>query len=297
MRTFSPKGCFTALVTPFTEDGSGVDWAAYEALVERQIAGGVAGVVPCGTTAEAPTLTDAEQTELVERAAKVAAGRVAVLAGTGSNSTKKTIETSRAALEAGADAVMVVMPYYNKPSQAGLAAHVEAVAGAVPAPVVLYNIPGRTGVTLEVSTLLRLLETCPNVVAIKDATGNVLQCQALAGVRGRFFVLCGDDALTVPMMSVGASGVISVTSNVYPREVSAVVSAMLDGRWEAAREAHLKMIPVHDVMFCEPSPAPAKAALHAKGLMSGALRLPMVPLSAANTARLRETLAAFEVVS
>ena len=297
MPTFTPKGCFTALVTPFTEDGTAVDWGAYEAHVERQIQAGVAGLIPCGTTAESPTLTDAEQLELIKRTVKVAAGRAWVLAGTGSNATKKTIEASRAALEVGADAVMIVMPYYNKPNQAGLYAHVEAVARAVPGPVVLYNIPGRTGVTLDVSTQLRLIDACPNVVGTKDATGNVFQCQALAGRRGRYSVLSGDDVLTVSFMSVGATGVISVTSNLYPREVTAVVNAMLEGRWEAAREAHLRLVPVHEAMFCEPNPGPLKAALASKGLMSKAMRLPLVPVSPESAVRLQATLEAFEANS
>ncbi len=288
------RGCFTALVTPFTEDGAAVDFAAYEALLERQVTSGVAGVVPCGTTGESPTLSDAEQNELIERAVRAAKGRVAVLAGTGSNSTKKTIEASRAAFEAGADGVMLVMPYYNKPNQEGLRLHVEMVARAVPGPIVLYNIPGRTNVDLQIDTLIRILDACPNVVGLKDASGNVTYCQTLAAMKSRVSVLSGDDILTVPMMSVGATGVISVTSNLYPAEVSACVSEALAGNWAKARELHLKLVPVHQAMFVEPNPVPLKAVLAARGRMQRAVRPPLVPASDAGTARVLAALAAYE---
>lgn len=291
---FEPRGCFTALVTPFTEDGSAVDWAAYEALVEAQVAGGVAGVVPCGTTGESPNLSDAEQRELVQRAARIARGRASVLAGTGTNSTKKTIEASRAAFEAGADAVMIVMPYYNKPNQEGLRTHVEMIARAVTGPVVLYNIPGRTSVDLHVETLERILAACPNVVGIKDASGNVLYCQQLAAAKSPIAVLSGDDVLTLPMMSIGATGVISVTSNLYPKEVSAVVASALAGNWSAAREQHLSLVPVHGAMFVEPNPSPVKAVLAARGRMKAAVRPPLVPVSEQSLGRILRTVEAYE---
>lgn len=288
------SGCFTALVTPFTENGAEVDFAAYERLVEEQLASGVSGLVPCGTTGESPTLTDAEQVELVRRAVRIAKGRALVMAGTGSNSTKKTIESSRAAFDAGADAVMLVMPYYNKPNQEGLRAHVEMVARAVSGPVVLYNIPGRTNVDLQIDTLVRILEACPNVVGIKDASGNVLYCQALSAMKSRVAVLSGDDTLTVPMMSIGATGVISVTSNLYPREVVAVTTALLKGQWAVARELHLKLVPVHNAMFVEPNPSPVKAALAARGRMTATVRPPLVPVSERSRQHILETLATFE---
>lgn len=287
-------GCFTALVTPFTDDGTEVDFAAYERLLEEQLAASVSGLVPCGTTGESPNLTDAEQYELVKRAVRAAKGRAAVVVGTGSNSTKKTIEASRAAFEAGADAVMIVMPYYNKPNQAGLRAHVEMVARAVSGPVVLYNIPGRTNVDLQVETLVRILEACPNVVGIKDASGNVLYCQALSAMDSRVAVLSGDDALTMPMMSVGATGVISVTSNLYPTEVGAVTTAALAGEWAVARKLHLKLMPVHNAMFVEPNPSPVKTALAAKGRMKATVRPPLVPVTERSRQHILQTLAAFE---
>ncbi|MCC6217497.1 MAG: 4-hydroxy-tetrahydrodipicolinate synthase [Polyangiaceae bacterium] len=300
MHALSLTGTWTALVTPFTADGSAIDWDAYEALVDSQLAGGVSGLVPCGTTGETPTLSEPEQRELVQRTVRRVAGRVPVMAGTGSNSTKKTVEASRAALEAGADAVMVVMPYYNKPSQDGMRAHVEAIArevGAreVGAPIVLYNIPGRTGVELGVDTLVALLETCPNIIGVKDATGHVLHCQeTLRRTGDRASILCGDDPLTVPMMSVGARGVISVTSNLYPSKVAAVTTAALAGRWEEARRAHLALLPVHRAMFVEPNPQPLKAALAARGRMQASVRLPLLPASEATRAVVARVMADYE---
>ncbi|HVU04675.1 MAG TPA: 4-hydroxy-tetrahydrodipicolinate synthase [Polyangiaceae bacterium] len=287
-------GTYTALVTPFVADGSAVDWGAFDRLVEAQIEGGVSGLVPCGSTGETPTLRQEEQREVVRRTVAVARGRVPVIAGTGTYDTTTTIEESRAALEAGATAVMIVMPYYNRPNQEGLFRHVERVAKAVRGPVVLYNIPVRTGVNLEVETLLRILDACENVVGLKDASGNVLYCQALAAAGSRCTVLSGDDALTVPMMSVGAMGVISVTSNLYPGETSAVTGAMLSGKLREARAMHLRLLPVHSVLFLEPNPAPIKAALYAKGRMTAAVRLPLVPPSEGTLRRILSTIDAFE---
>src|SRR5689334_14497637 len=281
MATFAARGCFTALVTPFSADGSAVDWAAYERLLESQITGGVQGLVPCGTTGEAPTLSDAEQRELVQRAVRIANGRVPVVPGTGSNNTKKTIEATRAAFEAGADGAMIVMPYYNRPSQDGLLNHVQLIAKAAAGPLMLYNIPGRTAVDLQVDTLGRILDACPNVVALKDASGGLAYCQASAKFGDRLAILCGDDGLTGPMMSVGALGVVSVTSNLYPKEVSAVVDHMLARRVDVAREGHLKLLPVHNAMFIEPSPAPVKAALAARGRMNDSVRPPLLPATRA----------------
>jgi 4-hydroxy-tetrahydrodipicolinate synthase len=280
MAGFMLRGAVTALVTPFTADGSGIDWDAYERLVHTQVEGGVGGLVPCGTTGESPTLTDSEQRELVERAVRVAGHRVPVLAGAGSNSTKKSVELAQAALRAGADAVMVVMPYYNRPSQAGLALHVGSVASAIDAPLVVYNIPSRTGVDLAPDTLLGLLDHHPNLVGLKDASGNCCYCQELLRRAGdRLFVLSGDDTLTLPLLAVGAAGVISVTSNLYPRQVNAVVEAFERGEAQLAKKRHFALFPVHKALFMEPSPAPIKAALHLKGLAEPAVRPPLVPAS------------------
>lgn len=290
-RTPTFSGTLTALVTPFTPDTSRVDTPALEALVEAQIAGGVSGLVPCGTTGESPTLSDGEQREVIATAVRVAKGRVPVLAGTGSNSTAKTVAASKAAREAGADAVMVVMPYYNKPSQGGMMAHVLAVASAVDCPVVLYNIPGRSVVDLEAATVEAICEKAKNVVAVKEATGNVLRCQELKRRMGdRLTVLSGDDALTLPMMAVGASGVISVTSNVRPAEVSAVTRAMAAGDLSLARDLHFALLPLHGAMFAEPNPAPAKAALAAEGRMSDAVRGPLLAASSETRALVKNAI-------
>lgn len=289
------EGTFTALVTPFTADGSAIDFDAVDQLVDAQLAGGVRGLVPVGTTGESPTLDDDEQIELIRRVVARAAGRAPVLAGTGSFSTKKTVKASKAAVEAGADGVMVVMPYYSKPSQDGMYAHVLEVAAAVDVPIVLYNIPGRSVVDLLPETTERICAAASKVVGMKEATGNVLRCQELVRRMGdRLVVLSGDDGLTLPMMSVGARGVISVTSNVLPRAVSEVTSHVLAGRWEEARKAHLALLELHALMFVEPNPAPAKAALASMGRMSASVRGPLVPAGEATRARLVEALRRFE---
>lgn len=283
-------GTYTALVTPFRASGE-IDVDALDRLVEEQIEGGITGLVPCGTTGETPCLSSDEQLKVIRRVAEVAKGRAPVIAGTGSNNTDKTIAQSRAALEAGADAVMVVMPYYNKPSQAGMKAHVLAVAKAVDAEVVLYNIPGRSVVDLATDTLEAICEAAPNVVAIKDATGNVVRCQETKRRLGdRMKVMSGDDGLTVGMMACGAGGVISVTGNVLPQRVSEVTTKMAAGDHAGALEAHLKLLPLHAAMFVEPNPAPAKAALHLRGKMARVVRLPMVAASDETTARVKQLL-------
>lgn len=295
MAELSFSGAYTALVTPFSPDGSEVDFVAFEKHLEAQLEGGIAGLVPCGTTGEVPTLTDSEQRELIARSKRVAKGRALVLAGTGSNNTKKSIEGAKAAIEAGADAIMIVMPYYSRPSQEGLFQHVSAIAKAVSAPVVLYNIPARSAVELSVESSLRLIDACPNVVGFKDATGNVLHSQELlARAKRPISILCGDDALTVPMMSVGAKGVISVTSNVYPKEISAMVDDALAGRFVEAGKKQVALFAVNKAMFSEASPAPAKSALALKGRMNASVRLPLVEASAECRARLSAVMAEYE---
>jgi 4-hydroxy-tetrahydrodipicolinate synthase len=276
------EGTFTALVTPFNTGGDRIDFDALEKLVEAQIAGGVKGLVPCGTTGETPTLSAEEQLEVIGRVSKAAAGRVPIVAGTGSNDTKKSIAASHAALEAGADGVMIVMPYYNKPSQAGMREHVVTIAKAVDAPIIIYNIPGRSVVDLAADTTEAICEAAPNVLCIKDATGNVVRCQELVRRLGdRLTVMSGDDGLTLGMMATGAKGVISVSSNVAPAKVSEVTDLILDGKWDEARKAHLALLPLHAAMFVEPNPAPAKAALELLGQMKSDVRLPLVAASEA----------------
>ncbi len=292
------RGTFTALVTPFKDDQS-IDHAAFERTLEAQLAGGVSGLVPCGTTGESPTLTESEQLELVRRCVAAARGKALVVAGTGSFSTKKSIEASVAAEAAGADAVMVVVPYYSKPTQEGLYQHFVAVARAVSCSVVVYNIPGRTGVDLAADTLLRIMEAAPNVCATKEATGNVLRAQELVRrSEGRLTVLSGDDALTLPMAAVGGQGVISVTSNLFPGHVSRATALALEafagrGDCAGARAAHFALLPVHDAMFVEANPGPVKAAMASLGLVSEAVRPPLAPISEVARRRVLEVVGAF----
>jgi 4-hydroxy-tetrahydrodipicolinate synthase len=295
---FSPTslaGAYTALVTPFTEDGSALDLDALESLVERQLAAGITGLVPCGTTGESPTLTEAEQKLVIERTVKVAKGRVPVIAGAGSFSTQKTIKTAQAAFEAGADGVMIVMPYYSRPTQAGIVEHLAHVAQAVKGPVVLYNIPGRTGVDLGIEATETICARAANVVGIKDATGNVLRCQEIVRRLGdRLIVMSGDDALTLPMMACGARGLISTTSNLLPKPVADTCRLALAGEWNEARRLHLSLLPVYEAMFIEASPAPVKFALAQRGHMKSAVRLPLVPPSDAARTKIVETVKRYE---
>jgi 4-hydroxy-tetrahydrodipicolinate synthase len=295
---FSPTsltGAYTALVTPFTEDGSAVDVEALEWLVETQLAAGVSGLVPCGTTGESPTLTEAEQKLVIEHTVKVARGRVPVIAGAGSFSTHKTIKTAQTALQAGADGVMIVMPYYSRPTQAGLVEHCAQVAQAIKAPVVLYNIPGRTGVDLGIEATESICARAANVVGIKDATGNVLRCQEIVRRLGdRLTVMCGDDALTLAMMACGARGLISTTSNLLPKPVADTCRLALAGEWNDARRVHFTMLPVYEAMFIEASPAPVKFALSQRGRIKAAVRLPLVSVSDAARAKILETVKKYE---
>jgi 4-hydroxy-tetrahydrodipicolinate synthase len=289
------RGVIPALVTPFTSDGTAVDYRALEALVGQQIDAGVAALIPCATTGESPTLSDAEKVSVIRRTVELAAGRVPVIAGTGTFSTSKTIEGAQAALQAGATGIMMVMPYYNRPSQAGLVEHVTAVAAAVRAPVVLYNIPGRTGVDLGPEATVAICERSPNVVGIKDATGNVLRCQELVRrLGGRLAVFSGDDALTLPMLACGARGVISTTANLFPKQVVAVCARAQSGDWEGARQAHLALLPVFDAMFCEPNPGPLKFALSHFGRMEQTVRLPLVSPSEPSRQRILEAVTRYQ---
>lgn len=299
MAALDLSGTYTALATPFSPSGAEIDWASYDKLVDAQVRGGVTGVVPCGTTGESPTLSEAEQRELVQRTVKSLGGRACVLAGTGTNDTKKTIELTRAAFEAGADGAMLVTPYYSRPSQEGLIRHVTLVAQAVPGPLVLYNIPGRSAVELAVESVLRILDLCPNVVGVKDATGGLTHCQELLARAGdRVSVLSGDDPLTLPMLSIGARGVISVTSNVVPRSVGEVIEDFAAGRAAVARAKHLALYPLHRALFSEPSPAPVKAALVTMGLFTSAsVRAPLVEASPTCKGRVAEALSVFEARS
>lgn len=288
------EGTFTAIVTPFDKSGA-IDWNAYEKIVRHQIDGGITGIVPCGTTGESPSLDHEEQLLLVKRTVELAKGKTRVVAGTGTNATRTTIAATQAAERAGADAVMIVVPYYNKPTQQGLEEHFVAAAASVKCPVVVYNIPARTGIDLAAETLARICERAPNVLATKEATGNVLRAQEIARLLGsRITILSGDDALTLPMIAVGGRGVISVTSNLYPAEVTKATKLGLDGRMDDARRAHLALCRVHETMFVEANPGPVKAALAYKGLMQDHVRGPLAPISEAARAKVIAAIQAYE---
>jgi 4-hydroxy-tetrahydrodipicolinate synthase len=269
------EGAFTAIVTPFRSGELDLD--ALDRVVEHQVRGGVAGIVPCGTTGESPTLSAAEQRAVIARAVAAARGRTLVIAGTGTNATRESIERTRAARAAGADAAMLVMPYYNKPTQAGLLAHVRAVHDATDLPLVLYNVPPRTAGDLLADTVARIAEACPRVVAVKEATGNVLRTQQLVAMLGdRLSVLSGDDALTLGIMACGGRGVISVTSNAVPAAVQGVVAAFLRGDLADAQRRHFALLPLHEALFLETNPGPIKAAMAELGLLAPEIRLPLV---------------------
>jgi 4-hydroxy-tetrahydrodipicolinate synthase len=271
------RGTFTALVTPF-RDGE-IDWPALEGLIEEQIADAITGLVAVGTTGESPTLTADEREQVIRVTVEIAKGRCQVLAGTGSNSTSATIAATRAAEKLGVDGMLIVAPYYNKPSQEGLFRHFQAIAQATSAPIMLYNIPGRCGVDIGAETVERLAMDCANIVSIKEASGSVDRVSDLrARLPEAFTILSGDDGLTLPFLAVGAVGVVSVVSNLFPAEVGTLV----------------QMLPLFRDLFIEPNPVPVKTALSWRGAMTAECRLPLCEMSAANQARLRKTLEAFE---
>lgn len=291
MRVDWLRGCATALVTPFGADGA-VDEPRMRALVERQIADGVRVLVPCGTTGESATLSADEQRRVIALTAAVARGRARVLAGAGGNATAATVDRAQAARAAGADGVLVVAPYYNKPTQAGLIAHFHAVAAAAPGlPVVLYNVPGRTGSNIEAATVLELARDVENIVAVKEASGNVSQIMAILRERpDGFGVLSGDDALTLPLMALGADGIVSVASNEVPGLMSKLADLALGGAWADARALHNRLLPLMEANFLESNPGPVKAAMAWMGLLEERFRLPLVPVQDKTRARLREVL-------
>jgi 4-hydroxy-tetrahydrodipicolinate synthase len=282
------RGTFTALVTPF-RDGE-IDVAALERLIETQIAAGITGVVAVGTTGESPTLSHEERERVIATAVKIARKRCHVFAGTGSYSTRDAIAVTKRAEELGADAALIVAPYYNKPSQEGLFRHFQAIAQATSLPIMLYNIPGRCAVDIGAETVERLARSCANIVSIKEASGSVDRVGELRSrLPNEFTILSGDDSLTLPFMSVGAAGVVSVASNLIPAEVCALVHAQETGDVKSARRMHAQLLPIFKDLFIEPNPVPIKAALAWRGLMSAEVRLPLCEMSEANQARLRKT--------
>ncbi len=292
------RGCATALVTPFTATGA-VDKPRMRSLVERQIAGGVKLLVPCGTTGERATMSDEEGKRVIAATVAVAKGRARVIAGAGSNNTAHAIEQAKEARALGADGVLIVAPYYNKPTQEGLLAHFRAVAEAVaPLPVVMYNVPGRTGSNIAAATTLKLAREVPNIVAIKEASGDMAQIMAILRDRpAGFRVLSGDDAVTLPLMALGADGIVSVVSNEVPDLMAQLADLALAGRWDDARALHFRLLPLMEVNFVESSPGPVKAAMAMMGLLEEQFRLPLVPVKEASRARVREVLNGLALLS
>lgn len=285
------RGCATALVTPF-DGGGAFDEQRMRSLIEYQIANGVRLLVPCGTTGESATMSEAEDEAVIKLTIEVAQGRARVIAGTGSNATAAACQYSQRARALGADAVLVVAPFYNKPTQAGLYAHFRAVAESVSGlPVVIYNVPGRTSSNISAGTTLRLARDVENIVAVKEASGDLSQIMEILRQRpAGFHVLSGDDAITLPMIALGADGLISVASNEAPALISRLVDLALAGKWDDARELHFKLLPLMEANFIESSPGPVKAAMAMMGLLEENFRLPLVPIQEQSRERIREVI-------
>jgi 4-hydroxy-tetrahydrodipicolinate synthase len=282
-------GCGTALVTPFTRNGD-IDEAGVSRLARRQIDAGIHFLVPCGTTGETPTLTEDERIRVVELVVEEAKGRVPVLAGAGGYDTREVIHTAKRMQAAGADGILSVTPYYNKPTREGLVQHYQAIAEAVGLPIIVYNVPGRTGVNVDPQTLGRLA-AIPNIVGVKEASGNMTQmCEVCNAVPERFLVLSGDDALTLPLMAIGGRGIISVASNVIANEMSTMVERAESGDFAGARQLHRKLLPFMQVNFIESNPVPIKSAMASLGLLEEIYRLPMVAPEPASKARIAAVL-------
>jgi 4-hydroxy-tetrahydrodipicolinate synthase len=289
------QGSIVALVTPFRNDR--VDDAKLRELVEFHVAHGTDAIVPCGTTGESPTLSHDEHQRVVDVVIEAARGRVPVIAGTGSNSTREAIELTRHAKEAGAAGALLVNPYYNKPTQEGLYRHFRAVADAVDIPILVYNIVGRTAVNVDTDTLARLARDCRNIVGVKEASGSLDQMtQVILACGPDFCLLSGDDGLTLPLMAIGGRGVISVIANIVPREVADMTHAALEGDWKRARELHLKLFPLVRAAFIETNPIPIKEAMAMVGMIEPEFRLPMCRMGDANRERLQTVLRQYHLV-
>lgn len=289
------RGAITALVTPF-KNGK-VDEPALRELIEFQIAGGIDGLVPCGTTGESPTLTHDEHDRVIEITIDAARKRVPVIAGTGSNSTAEALRLTKHAYEAGADGALIACPYYNKPTQEGLYQHFELIAKTVPLPIIPYNIPGRTGINMSPELVARLAGIS-NIVGIKEASGSLKQMNDVLDLCGPDFdVLSGDDGFTLPLMSIGGKGIISVASNIVPADMAALVDSADAGNMAKARELHQKMSPLFDVLFIEVNPTPVKAALAMMGKIEYEYRLPLCRMAQANYDKLRKVLKNYGLIS
>ncbi len=275
MRTIDFRGVHTALITPFTEKDN-LDEEALEAIIEHQIQSGISGLVPCGTTGESPTLSHDEHDRVIALTVKFAAGRVPVIAGTGSNATDEAVRLSRHAQQVGADAVLLVSPYYNKPTQKGLFEHFKAIADSVDIPCILYNIQGRTAVNIETPTIVALQEACPNIVGVKEASGKIEQMQeVIDSSRPEFFILSGDDNMCLPLIERGGHGVISVASNLLPGYISTMVKKALNGEMGEAKELEATLSEFFHACFLETNPIPIKSAMARYGWCNESFRLPL----------------------
>jgi 4-hydroxy-tetrahydrodipicolinate synthase len=289
------KGSICALVTPFTEHG--VDESKFAELIDFQINNGTSGIVPCGTTGESPTLSHEEHDRVIEITVDTVRGRVPVIAGTGSNSTAEAVRLTRHAQDAGADAALVVTPYYNKPTQRGLYLHFKAVADSVKIPIVLYNIEGRCARNIETPTVKQLVKDCRNIIGVKEASGNLTQAEAVKTACGKkLTLLSGDDALTIPMMKLGGTGVISVLANIMPKEVAEVVGLMQKGKVKEAEAAQEKLMPIIKAIFIETNPIPVKTACGLMGLCSPRVRLPMCAMDPENLAKFKAVLKQYKLI-
>ena len=287
MKKLRLQGAITALVTPFNQDGS-VDVETLKKLVQFQIKGRIDGIVPCGTTGETPTLSEDEYRLVIETVVNEAGGKIPIIAGAGSNDTHKAIHYSLVAKEAGADALLHVTPYYNKPTPAGLVAHFKAIAKAVDLPIILYNVPGRTGSNVTAATLIKIIEEVPQVVGVKEASGNITQMMEIVkGVPASFSVLSGDDAFTLPLMAVGGVGIISVASNQIPKEMADLTRAALEGNFAKAKKLHYEWLDLMNINFIESNPIPVKTALSMMGKIKEVFRLPLVAIEDKNREALK----------
>ena len=288
------SGSFTAIVTPLKNNK--VDFDAYKKIIDMQIEAGITGIVPCGSTGESATLSHQEHDEVIQKAVEFSKGKLKVIAGTGSNSTAEAIRLSKHAQEAGCDGVLLVAPYYNKPTQKGLYLHYKEVANAINIPVVLYNIQGRSAVNIEPKTIAQLAKDCKNIVAVKEASGSLDQMSQIRMLAPNMDLISGDDALTVPIMAIGGTGVISVLSNICPKVVADLVNAMLKKDLDKANEIAFKWLPLVKAMFIETNPIPVKAAMAMMGICSDEMRLPMCSLSDEHKESLRKTLKSFNLI-
>ncbi|MBQ2220010.1 MAG: 4-hydroxy-tetrahydrodipicolinate synthase [Elusimicrobia bacterium] len=288
------SGSFTAIVTPLKNNK--VDFDAYKKIIDMQIEAGITGIVPCGSTGESATLSHAEHDEVIQKAVEFSKGKLKVIAGTGSNSTAEAIRLSKHAQEVGCDGVLLVAPYYNKPTQKGLYLHYKEVANAINIPVVLYNIQGRSAVNIEPKTIAQLAKDCKNIVAVKEASGSLDQMSQIRLLAPEMDLISGDDALTVPIMAIGGTGVISVLSNICPKVVADLVNAMLKKDLDKANEIAFKWLPLVKAMFIETNPIPVKAAMAMMGICSDEMRLPMCSWSDEHKESLRKTLKSYNLI-